>query len=65
LRPAVSPRRRTRPPRRPLFDDAFEARFAARAAAYADADLIIDTDAATPDEVVGALEGALRARGVL
>jgi shikimate kinase len=67
--PAVAARRLASAPgeaaRRPLFDDAFEARFAARAAAYADADLIIDTDAATPDEVVGALEGALRARGVL
>lgn len=67
--PAVAARRLAAAPgeaaRRPLFDAAFEARFAARASAYADADLIIDTDAATPDEVVVALEGALRARGVL
>jgi len=51
--------------RRPLFDEGFAARFAERAAAYADADLVIDTDAATPDEVVTAVEGALRARRAL
>lgn len=67
--PAVAARRLTASPaeaaRRPLFDAGFAARFAERAAAYADADLIIDTDAATPDEVVTAVEGALRARRVL
>lgn len=67
--PEVAARRLTAAPdeaaRRPLFDEAFVPRFAARAAAYADADLVISTDAVTPDEVVTAVEGALRARGVL
>ncbi len=50
---------------RPLFDADFASRLTARAAAYADADLVIDTTDATPDEVVTAVEGALRTPGVL
>lgn len=44
---------------------ALAARHAARAGAYADADLIIDTDALDLDGVLAALRMALAARGVL
>lgn len=53
---------------RPNFDadaDALAARHAARASAYADADLTIDTDALDVQGVLDALRAALADRGVL
>lgn len=53
---------------RPNFDaDAgtLATRHAARAAAYADADLVIDTDTLDPEGVLAALRTALADRGVL
>ncbi len=48
---------------RPLLTGDLEARLAARAAAYADANATIDTDARSPDEVVAEAEAVLAALG--
>ena len=53
---------------RPNFDldaGALAARYAARTAAYADADVIIDTDTLDPEGVLASLRTALADRGVL
>ncbi len=55
-------------PARPLFDSeaaTFAARHAARAEAYADADLVVDTDHRDVETVMFLLRGALATRGVL
>ena len=48
---------------RPLWDDAVEARFAARRAAYEDADLVVDTGDGGVDEVVARILAWREARG--
>ena len=67
--PAVATARVQRDgPTRPLFDTdggALASRFADRAAAYADADVVVDTDGRDVDAVLSDVRVALAARGVL